>query len=524
MIGAVTGQHGRYRLDPSTRRQGGQAEVFRARAPGGEVAVKLALRGGEGGAWMERERRTLAALGETGRGWVIDLLDYGRTRDDRPFLVLPWVEQNLEQWLSHPRPLAARLLALERAAEAVVRLHRSAADPQETVLHRDIKPSNFLVRESPGGLQVLLADLGCAKQSALLSVVSQTGNFTPAFAPPEQGLPLAHSLEPSVDVHALGVTIYWGLTGRLPTAAMARQAYFLPEAYELSGLHQQTLERSPEEEARYQELRRRPLSDFFDLEDACSLTPDDRRRLTAALEDALEETAEDPTALAGALSAALSAQLERALQPDPGRRLNMAAHLMAACRNARREVEAVSGKASGAAPLTGGGAERAGLPATRRGAAPAALALLIAASVPVFLLLSGEREPMEVSQEAPPVVAQEAPGVAPKEEPIAGVAPPEHNAEDGGEEAPPELEPEPAPPGEQSSPLDPLPPVVPGAVTGGTAPVSSVHLKLTMDDALAPQIWLDGGLIGRKPGEYTIPTGSHQLQGKRIYAVRTLSR
>lgn len=102
------------------------------------------------------------------------------------------------------------------------------------MLHLDIKPANIMISEN---LEVKVMDLGI---SATLSDHSQLDFVagTPSFMPPEQ----AHRgvLGTYTDVFALGVTLYFMLTGHLPYtggsaqsiwAKIAAGRYQSPEVY-----------------------------------------------------------------------------------------------------------------------------------------------------------------------------------------------------------------------------------------------------------------------------------------------------
>lgn len=213
-----------WRVDPESRREGGQAEVLRGVGPdGATVAVRLP-KSATGTGWFSREAALLRQLTTPGRPWVLPLLDEGTAPDGRPFIVLPWFEEALDEWLDR-RPAIERVFeALTAACESVVRLHRAPMDLSKVLVHRDLKPSNFLVKDDGAELLVVLADLGIAKEGHLLAAATQTGMFTEHFAPPEQQLPLALASDPAMDVHGLAATVWYALCDRVPRAVFSRQA------------------------------------------------------------------------------------------------------------------------------------------------------------------------------------------------------------------------------------------------------------------------------------------------------------
>ena len=122
-------------------------------------------------------------------------------------------------------PFPARL-AVDFAVQALNALEYAHG---RGVVHRDVKPPNLLLARGPEGREVVkISDFGLAKSflSAGASLLTRMGETrgTPHFMAPEQFLNYRF-VGPSVDVYAVGVTLYYLLTGSvLFDASTARVA------------------------------------------------------------------------------------------------------------------------------------------------------------------------------------------------------------------------------------------------------------------------------------------------------------
>jgi serine/threonine protein kinase len=88
---------------------------------------------------------------------------------------------------------------------------------EREIFHRDIKPSNVMVARS-GDIKVI--DFGIAKSKGDPSLtMAGSACGTPAYMAPEQFTPSEDTDYQLVDIYAVGVTLFYMLTGRLPFMA-----------------------------------------------------------------------------------------------------------------------------------------------------------------------------------------------------------------------------------------------------------------------------------------------------------------
>jgi len=216
--------------------RGGMGEVYLAERADDhyrqQVAVKLMRPGLSGTAMMARFRVERQILAELEHPNITTLLDGGVTEDDRPYLVLQYIDGvPIDDYCDQASlSIDERLELFVIVCEAVQFAHG------RLVVHRDLKPSNILVTKALAnttdgaqsesgkvGATVKLLDFGIAKlldsdavSRTQLATRTEGQLLTPAYAAPEQ---LAGGIvSTATDVYALGVVLYRLLCGRSPYA------------------------------------------------------------------------------------------------------------------------------------------------------------------------------------------------------------------------------------------------------------------------------------------------------------------
>jgi serine/threonine-protein kinase len=200
--------------------RGGMASVFLAERADRDfdqsVALKVIRRGLDSEDFVRRflaERRILSSLRHAN---IAGLIDGGTTPDDRPYLVLEYVDGlPITEYCDTARAsVDERLRLFLQVAEAVQHAHANL------VVHRDLKPSNILVTADG---QVKLLDFGIAKlldpdADPATSGLTRTGlrPATPEYASPEQVR--GEAVTVASDVYQMGLLLYRLLTGERPSA------------------------------------------------------------------------------------------------------------------------------------------------------------------------------------------------------------------------------------------------------------------------------------------------------------------
>lgn len=177
---------GRYLLT-DTVRKGAQASVTQAfdRKAGAMVAIKRVHFGPDdarGRAGFEREAESLQALVHPN---IVRLIEIDRDEEGHWFLVLEWIERNLEDAILEDGPISWTQF-WDTYGEPLLDAICFAQNRTEPIAHRDIKPRNILVAERR---VAKLADYGIAKLlddgGSWAPVSGHTFRFdrTPGYAP-----------------------------------------------------------------------------------------------------------------------------------------------------------------------------------------------------------------------------------------------------------------------------------------------------------------------------------------------------
>jgi serine/threonine protein kinase len=193
--------------------RGGLGAVFLAKhkALGRLVAIKvLHHHSAKDTANAERFIREARAAGRVRHPSVVEIIDFGYTNDNRPFLVMELIDgKTLKAELSDPMSPVRALEITRQIASALDAVHSAG------VVHRDLKPENIFV--SPSNW-VKIVDFGAAKDIGdgdLPNITKQGMIFgTPLYMSPEhiQGAKVDHRS----DIYALGCMLFEMISGKAP--------------------------------------------------------------------------------------------------------------------------------------------------------------------------------------------------------------------------------------------------------------------------------------------------------------------
>ena len=204
--------------------EGGMGAVYEARHSiiGKRVAIKVLLE-----KFLENEELIARLLQEArlassiGHQNIVDVTDFGTTRDGRAFVVMEFLDgEPLSELIMRdaPLPVERSLIIVKQVASALGAAHSKG------IVHRDIKPENvYLVRRGEQDF-VKVVDFGVSKAvrsqeeaGSEWQRLTRTGAVlgTPLFMSPEQAA--GHEdVDERADIWATALILYECLTGELP--------------------------------------------------------------------------------------------------------------------------------------------------------------------------------------------------------------------------------------------------------------------------------------------------------------------
>jgi eukaryotic-like serine/threonine-protein kinase len=193
--------------------EGGSARVFagtdtRLERP---VAIKVLRHlGGVDAALIRRFENEGRALAKLSHPNVVAVHDVGCTRDGTLFLVMELATGGTLELELERREL---LPAQELVPLLLPVMGALACAHDLGIIHRDLKPGNIALARVGDAVRAKVLDFGIAKSRG---VETNSGRAwgTPAYMAPEQAR--AGEVGPYTDVWAMGITLFHGLSGRLP--------------------------------------------------------------------------------------------------------------------------------------------------------------------------------------------------------------------------------------------------------------------------------------------------------------------
>jgi tRNA A-37 threonylcarbamoyl transferase component Bud32/lipoprotein NlpI len=309
---------GRYRLLRQIGR-GGMAAVYLAEdcdLGGRKVVVKVLLKQPENSEYYHRKfSDEQAALAKIDHPGVVGVFDAGTLPDQRPFLVLQYVEGVT---------LAARIPAKGMEVQTAANILRQIGSALEAahakhICHRDLKPDNIML-QLPGNAEILVKviDFGIATllTSRLASGSTEAAGTFPYMAPEQ----LHGVAEPAADLFSFGIVVWKMLTGETPQQIRSYADLLqLPN----SGWNESLRQHKPEIPEEAEKLISQAL------QPDPRLRPVDARQFAAALADALV-AGREPRAIAeiGQQSSRSTREI-KANARQAARRLILSAPLMA---------------------------------------------------------------------------------------------------------------------------------------------------------------------------------------------------
>jgi predicted SprT family Zn-dependent metalloprotease len=207
--------------------KGGMGEVFKGvHAQTGRIAAikqVLPIANSDEGL-LRRFHREISLMTQLVHPNLVRLFEAGQ-EGDSPFFVSEFVSGgDMSQFVDRSgNPTLAPDEVAKIIAGSLIGLeyfHHGEGGKKDLRVHRDLKPENILICRNNGTIVPKVADFGLAKSyEDHGGTTTKTGEFagTWMYMPPEQLTDFKHCT-PLVDVYAMGVTLYYLISGHSPLA------------------------------------------------------------------------------------------------------------------------------------------------------------------------------------------------------------------------------------------------------------------------------------------------------------------
>ncbi|MBP5515559.1 MAG: serine/threonine protein kinase [Bacteroidales bacterium] len=169
------------------------------------------------------EAKTLAKLHHAGVVEILDVFNENNTA----YMVMSFIEGRSLQSIVDEQgsmPYADAVNYIAQVTDAVAYIH------EHHILHRDIKPGNIMITPD---FRAILIDFGSAREFENDKTQAHTSIITHGYAPTEQYSTTSRKGS-YTDIYAIGATLYFLLTGKVPLDAPARMSERMPEPKQLN--------------------------------------------------------------------------------------------------------------------------------------------------------------------------------------------------------------------------------------------------------------------------------------------------
>lgn len=179
-----------------------------------DVAIKV-LNKDDSGIQAARLQREAVTAGKLNHPNVGKILDFARTSDDTPYMVMEYLEgHTLAQCLEKDGALTveAALVIFTQICEGLGYAHNAG------IVHRDLKPSNVMLVGREGRELVKVVDFGVAKNIDATQSLTTSGAVVGSapYMSPEQSAGVRGDVDSRSDIYSFGCLMYETLVGKPP--------------------------------------------------------------------------------------------------------------------------------------------------------------------------------------------------------------------------------------------------------------------------------------------------------------------